>query len=306
MTTKASAVPRPSLEGVLLKLERADERFKALGDQITGFLYDPDSYALALQHDHERVAFVVEHARQPPPQWGVLIGECIYNFHSALDQLAYQLAVANQPRGIVPGLIAESSAFPIFNSGPRFRQRDRRGHPTRSSGLYKIRGASPGAQAIIERLQPYHRWKEPRARALWQLHELSRVDKHRHLHVTHSSLEASHFELTGSGPIAIGGYESFTGPLKPGAVVARWHVRRVGPGRTHMNVKSHLSTDIAFDQRSPARSIRGESVPFVLAHIAAFIGDTLLPQIADELGIAANYRPTRIMSTLNGEIVPHD
>jgi hypothetical protein len=37
------------------------------------------------------------HARRQPPliRWGALIGECLFNYRSALDHLAYDLAVAH-------------------------------------------------------------------------------------------------------------------------------------------------------------------------------------------------------------------
>lgn len=118
---------RPSLEGVDLKLNRAQEHLYALSASVAEFLRDPESYSTVAEFDEQRRPVLrVGDARQPPPEWGVQIGECIYNFHSGLDYLAFQLAVANT-RGRLPKKIADSSAFPIFNSGPKFRARNRKG-----------------------------------------------------------------------------------------------------------------------------------------------------------------------------------
>jgi hypothetical protein len=277
-------VGRASLAGVDLKLNRAQQHLYALSADIITFLRDPDTYAMVAEFDEQRrpILRLGEEARQPPPDWGVVIGECVYNFHSALDHLALQLAVANT-RGRLPKTIAESSAFPIFSRGTEYRAR----------GLRRIRGMSLRAQAIIERLQPYHRWKNPGARALWQLHELSNIDKHRLLHVTHSSLEGSQFRITSARPMTFSGYSFYPGPLKPGAVIARWHVV-VPPGQAlKVDVNANLVTDVAFGKSSPARSVRGVGVIPTLQAIGAFVADSVLPPLTAEIGLTSTFKPGR-------------
>jgi hypothetical protein len=292
-------VGRPSLEGVDLKLNRANDHLEALGESIAAFLRDPDTYSTVADFDEQRRPILrVGDARQPPPDWGVRIGECAYNFHSALDHLAFQLAVANT-RGRLPKKIADTSAFPIFDSGPRFRATNKTGQPTTVSGGFKIRGASSNAQAIIERLQPYHRSKNPGARALRQLYELSNIDKHRLLHVTYSSLEGSRFDLSWSTPMTIHGYDFFPGPLKAGAVIARWHL--TAPGAIQMNVDAELVTDITFDRTSTARSVRGESVLFTLFGIGSFIASDVLPPLAAEMGLTSTFRPGRLLDAFTAD-----
>jgi hypothetical protein len=292
-------VGRPSLEGVYLKLERAKDHLYGLSDAVGKFLRDEDSYSMVAEFDDQRRPLLrVEHARRPPPEISILIGECVYNLHSALDHLAFQLAVANTS-GRLPKAIADTSAFPIFNSGPRFRATNRKGKPTPVSGRFKIRGASPNAQAVIESLQPYHRRKKPGARVLWQLHELSNIDKHRLLHVTHSSLEGSEFRLRSADPIIMRGYDFEPGPLKAGAVVARWHVEPVAGSPLKLDVDARLVTDVTFGKESPARTVRRQGVGSALYGITAFIASEVLPPLVADLGQLSTFSAGRYIDVLN-------
>jgi hypothetical protein len=289
-------VGKPSLEGVDLKLKQAQEHLFALAASVVAFLRDPDTYGLAVETDGRRGPILrVEHARNPPPDWGVIIGECVYDFHSALDHLAFQLAVANTRGRALPKSVAESSAFPIFNSGPKFRAANRGGRPTPASGLRKIVGTSANAQAIIEQLQPYHRKRNPGARSLWQLHELSNIDKHRLLHVTHSSLEGSEFRLSSTDPVTFRGYEFTPGPLKSGAVIARWNLDPLPGEALKVQIDANLITDVTFAKSSPARSVRGAGVLMTLNGIGTFIAQAVLPPLAAELGLTSSFRPGRLI-----------
>jgi len=238
--------------------------------------------------------------RKPRPEWSVLIGDCIYGYRSALDHLAFQLAVANSPGKLPSKKIAENSAFPIFNSGPKFHATNRKGVPTTASGLGKISGVSADARAIIERLQPYHRRQNPGAKALWQLYELSNIDKHRLLHVTYSSLSGSRFRLSSTEPIRFHGYEFVPGRLKRGAVIARWNVSGLPDHPIDMDVDAELVTDVTFDHASPARSVRDQSVMQTLHAIGCFIAFDVLPPLSAELGLSTAFKPSRLINALSG------
>jgi hypothetical protein len=136
------------------------------------------------------IAFYIE-VDPLPVEFSLRVGDVLQAFRSGLDQLAYALAVAHS--GPLPSEIAEASEFPIFGDesktgalgtgSARFHQASKSGIPVPASGLAKIQGIAPAAQAIIEGLQPYHRGTDFRDDALWRLHELSRIDKHRLVHV---------------------------------------------------------------------------------------------------------------------------
>src|SRR4051812_7680913 len=87
------------LEGVRLKLVRADEHLETLDNQITSFL-EREPYSVSYERkpdgsEHIYRAHVVE---DPPLALGVLIGDCLQNMRSALDHLVWQLALRSGKR----------------------------------------------------------------------------------------------------------------------------------------------------------------------------------------------------------------
>jgi hypothetical protein len=299
-------VGRPSLEGVDLKLNRAADRFGALAEATTEFLSDKNSCRLAVENHPESrgVLLRVEKVERPPPGLSLLIGECVQQYRSALDHLAFQLLLANT-RGRLPAKLAKRSEFPIFPSGPRFRgHRNRKGKPSSGSGWAKIEGIAPAAQAAIERLQPYHRWKNPGSRVLLQLQELSNIDKHRLLHVTTAALRGSVATVIESHNVA--GIETdgfLIGPLKRNAVVVELKVTAADPSQAiEMNVKPELLSEIAFAKGSAARSVRGEGVLPTLAGIGAFIASDVLPPLTEALGLESTFAPPRLIDS--GDLTP--
>src|SRR5262249_31230433 len=149
----------------------------------------------------------------------------------------------------LPRQIAKSSAFPIFNNGPHYRGR---GGPPASR---KIRGISREGQAIIERLQPYHRRKNPRLKALWRLEELSNIDKHRLIHTTGAMGVRSRFHITGPDFHRTTKIKPIFGPVTENAIIG--HVFGDFGPKAEVDVKVEIHADIAFDRRSEAKSIRG-------------------------------------------------
>jgi hypothetical protein len=114
------------------------------------------------------------HIRERPPvtEWGGIVGDCLFNFRSALDHLAFGLATAyaaSQGRPLTT-LEQERSAFPIFH--------DRA--PTKKNLDKRIGAVDPQARRLIEAMQPYGRTDRAALKYLDLLHNF---DKHRTLHV---------------------------------------------------------------------------------------------------------------------------
>jgi hypothetical protein len=111
-----------------------------------------------------------------PPCWPLIIGEFLYNLRSALDHLVYDL------QGPI-----EKSEFPIFLERHKFFLPGKKGEYSTVSGMYKIRGIQQArVQRFIELVQPYNGPKHgvaPEFHALWGLHRLNNIDKHRTLHL---------------------------------------------------------------------------------------------------------------------------
>jgi hypothetical protein len=86
--------PHP-VEGVISKINRGEELLHEVKDEVNAFLREP-FFDPALDEDRRgRVVVRVVNIREPPPKLSLRIGECVYAYRSALDHLAYRLAVAN-------------------------------------------------------------------------------------------------------------------------------------------------------------------------------------------------------------------
>lgn len=182
------------MSGHELKIRRARQHLEWIDTHLQPWIQgDAHTHWLEPNTDAPSEARVMAKLTKEPRPYplSVRIGEFLHNMRSALDLLAYELALAyTQP---LPDEIAESSEFPIFGDEDRqgnggvgsanFSLLKRNGDPAPGHGLYKIRGMDPAAQTIVEGLQPYHRSADFREHPLWKLHELDRINKHRLLHV---------------------------------------------------------------------------------------------------------------------------
>jgi hypothetical protein len=119
--------------------------------------------------DGPKKYFYCQVLRKPPSHLSVIVGSCLHNLRSALDNLAFELALA-YTQGPLEKEIEDASAFPIQhvqtkNAKRRFKS--------------MTEGIHPAAKQVIADLQPYIRGKNYASHPLWQLNELSRRDKHR-------------------------------------------------------------------------------------------------------------------------------
>jgi hypothetical protein len=90
-------------------------------------------------------------------------GDVVHSLRSALDHLAYQLAVAGTP-GKEPSRRVE---FPIAKDAATYEAEKAR----------KVEGIRPETVKVIDALQPYKGGCH--GDALWRIHELDNIDKHR-------------------------------------------------------------------------------------------------------------------------------
>lgn len=94
-----------------------------------------------------------------------LAGDIIHNLRSALDHLANQLALIGCP-ALTPKELRQIE-FPIAETLAKYEADKNR----------KMRGMTPQAVEAIDGLKPYKGGND----ALWRLHELDNIDKHRTL-----------------------------------------------------------------------------------------------------------------------------
>jgi hypothetical protein len=172
-----------NLEGVDLKLRRADEHLDFLTDARTRFLKKPR--ALTIEYETKTGDYVVRYVdAQPPAEWGVTVSELTHLLRSALDNALWQLVLL---RGGKPG---KWTQFPIYDKLPN---PPRKAGGTRSCNSQRdpwsgIKGVLPPDLALIKKTQPYEFGADRHGQSLSRWHPLSmlghlnNIDKHRFLH----------------------------------------------------------------------------------------------------------------------------
>jgi hypothetical protein len=161
------------LADIYLRLDRADEQLKNVTEAIQTILNDKP-YKVVGQFYPKTGKYVIRgYVTTPPPKrLSLLAAEVAHSLRSSLDNLA-QLLAMRYGRAIPDG-----TGFPIFLSPDAyFGINEETGKPSRRSGLYKIRGWHPDAQAAVEGLQPYKRGKERDPLRLIQVIDI--LDKHK-------------------------------------------------------------------------------------------------------------------------------
>jgi len=198
------------LAAVWHKIHRADMHHKALESELRSYI-DTKPYRLRVVNDHSTLArgvvnefLVVDHVDPIPLDIPVRIGEIAYQLRSALDQLAWQLVLANGGQPVI-----KRTAFPILDTAP--------------SVLRIAGGVDPAALAIIEELQPYKRSQDPQTDVLWLLSELNNIDKHRlpivvahsfnAIEVTRPNGEVVSIDITMNVPLKLGASVLTSGAL---------------------------------------------------------------------------------------------
>ncbi|HEY6550931.1 MAG TPA: hypothetical protein VIY71_07010 [Solirubrobacterales bacterium] len=132
----------------------------------------------------------------------------------------------------------------------------------------------------IEALQPYHRRKHPETWLLWQLRELSDIDKHRLIHTAPAAIQAHQTKWTSNGPghVVFRGYRVSRRPLKESAIAMWWDFDAAA--EAEMEVDAQIALGIAFDETTPSKALRYERVLPLLWGIGNFINQTVIPSLA--------------------------
>jgi len=198
----------PPVHNHELKLRRAAEHLAMLDEQIEDWMDGAYRYVAELDSQSGKKHVIVKVLNPPPVALRLLIGDCLHNLRSALDNLAYELAVAHHGGGL-PYPYFKDSEFAIFKRPMSTKEHKKR-----------IGCVHPKAQRIIKRLQPYQHpttyWLDP----LWQLHQLNNVDKHRLPNVVQFATGAGAFFP--DSPTRPQDLEVHMGPITDGRRVATY------------------------------------------------------------------------------------
>ncbi len=159
------------LDGVLAKLERANEHYAELNAEIRTYLASEPYVVVRQEHPDwegsgdDYVSFVLRLREEAPIRLGVVLGDCAHNLRSSLDHLAWQLVVAagNEPKG-GPG----GTQFPIVEAIPK-------------KVVAIVGGVDPKALLVIDSHQPYHLGDDAPLHSLSVIRTISNTDKHQNL-----------------------------------------------------------------------------------------------------------------------------
>jgi hypothetical protein len=270
-----------------LKLQRAREHLETFQQEANTWIEsepygivdeaDPDPSPEQLSHvgGHHRL-FRVSRVDVVTDRLNLLIGDCVHNLRSTLDHIVFALARTNTPNLTHKQVIG--SEFPVF--GDKIM--------TGKQETAKIGCLSPGAQAAIKGLQPYQRGTLYQTHPLWQIHDLDRIDKHRHLTLCVSVprrgnpgdedyyVGFKHPGLENWNVQDLPVFISAAGEMKVDAVFARYSAI---PIDSHREVKLNpvLPLNVAFAKGGPAD---GETVTIVLQALCDFVGNVVISQLA--------------------------
>jgi hypothetical protein len=246
-----------TLTNTLAKLARADEHLAALDEEAReAGSREPCSVVMERQGDRTYIARV-RISEAPPLRLGLILGDVLYNWRSALDNMIQPLVRLN---GQTPG---RNSSFPVFHDERDFESR----------GVKRIRGVSEEHAAIIASLQPFPGRTDPTIMALDLVNEHCNADKHAATHpaivaVRHPEQTARSFRRE---PVATEfkfefdpvGFEK---PLADGMEIAR--ITPVGgPPETKPKLEAELTFELAFGGRGLAM----KALPAVREHIHAIV-----------------------------------
>jgi hypothetical protein len=225
-----------------LKLDRASHHLNTLNAKALEWREGKTHrYVSDIDRESGKQFVYIRFPEPVPAELRLIIGDCLHNLRSALDNLAYELAVRHHGSSPLPEPFDRRSEFPIFGDRP-MDERERRN---------KIGCIHPRAQAIIKRLQPHNRGDMFASDPLWKLHQLSNMDKHRVPHVAQvavrSVIDVPEIPgVPGTLTIHLGSYED-------GAEIATYTPRTSAfaegfDPKVHMDPL--LTFGIAFGQRS--------------------------------------------------------
>ena len=191
------------LEGVRSKIAHGFEQLEAL-DRAASEFRTQHPHTIDTDFDHEAdCSMAVLRVATLPTRLGIMLGESIQQFRSALDHLAYHLAVVHQPGSKGPN-------FPIYTDRDVWTTPV--GKKRKSPRDVYLAAFGEGTLTMIERFQPYNAVR-PRNDGLAILQRLSNLDKHEAIHAGYT--------LVGSVTVR---------PLEPNvAIEPVWAKRPHGP-----------------------------------------------------------------------------
>lgn len=238
------------LDAIRAKVERGEQHTNAVREELRRtFDSDPPGIGFREYADLETQEWVltITEVDDLPLKVGVLIGDALHNFRSALDQMVFELAFID-----TKGREMEKTAFPCSTTLDNWRSTYVQN--TLLAGLSKTH------RTVIQRLQPYRRWEWPDLPPMHPfalLNDLSNDDKHRLVQPTLVFPVSIEFDIPHVGQDChvrdgpIGGESVIGRPAEVGADLIRIPIEITGPN-PHMEVKTDAQAQVCFRNGIPA------------------------------------------------------
>ena len=212
----------PWMESVDAKMIRAHEHLETLEREIKAYLSAIKVEMVLKTDPAQSRPWLVMSASDyiPPIRLSVLLGDCVHNMRSALDNLVCGLAKTVNPRCKCRG------AFPYRNDETAWNKHFQD----------DLKGVPADAQKIIKDLQP---WNDPSKQSpLLMLNKLSNDDKHRTCNFTLAYNQDLMFRIHGNDgtiaeiaynkPIYLGDPQTVPLPMSAAAVIPSARVQAKG------------------------------------------------------------------------------
>ena len=158
-------------ELLLVKVDRAYKHIIDLQNDVVRFQFSrrgDDIFHKDNLQTQERT-FYVRSLTKIPIEFSALVGDILQNLRTSLDHLAWHL-VSNSP--VTPKARDRDIYFPIFETASEYR----------AGKMKKIEGMTAAAIQAIDAVEPYYRPDGigiGQGVALFWIHELNKLDKHR-------------------------------------------------------------------------------------------------------------------------------
>lgn len=260
------------MKPIHLRMERASEHAADLKAEVASF-FETEPYEIVHEFDPNaapeefppgvkakgihRYRVVVR--KEVPDRISILAGDILKDLRSALDYVAWQLALTQSDTP------PPTTAFPIFGS-EKFYLRDKARY---------IGGIDPAIHPIFDSVQPYHAGDKATEQPLWVLHRMANDDKHKMPHVVGSLPQGVLVQQPPGVGVFMGAQ---IGPFEDGDQVAFVGIERGADPETELKVQ--VSFAVAFGKDTPARSVEslfgeidgiGGEVDAVIAKFEPFI-----------------------------------
>ena len=212
------------LDALLVKVDRAYKHIIDLNAEILRFTLEGHPYETFHEDDlnsGERT-YYLRVLKEIPSHLSALIGDIAQNLRSSLDHLAWHLV---QISPVTPKAEERDIYFPIFETAREYR----------TGKMRKIRGMTDAAIKAIDCIEPYYRPDNVgigKGAALFWLHEINKLDKHRLLvpiwtnMVSHTITKTKRIEWSNAirsafgehpGKVLMAANATTPGPLKDGS-----------------------------------------------------------------------------------------